>query len=909
MQAAARDSDSSRSPSGEPRATPAPDAKKRSHDNSSSSSSSSSESKKRKDKVPRTLYSDSKLKICSLRMPRLAAVGSSNFPLQAMRSGGMDSTAQPLASLERWIRYTQVELIAVRSDLMQQRVEEASGLREQPPLPTAFRRSRLNPAGNAKERPRGGAPGRFHVDALAYNVGLKTVLETDDWARVLTTFDHMVERGATPIALDSSCSTAMVAAQKGLGWTQVVEFFSGIRRGAIDPGTAGYNTLISACVRAGEWEKAVSLFGAMERLRVQPDIFTFSSLITGLKAAARPEEAAHLFVTLRGRRLHADSVLVNTAISAASTGEAAVNLLHDMLDQEMEPDLFTYSSVLDALAADARWADAVDVVQDLQIRGFSPNNAVASTLLPIAPWTAALQMWLEAQHGMEPDQVLCGAHLASMEQGYYWQQAQLQEPLQPGAGRWGLSVTPVIYWAVPKLRHRCGLCRQASKRHAELLVDADQCGLHPTKEAIAQLRKEGFNVRTTVYAAPGRRNSKQWRKLFQHKGISLSPIPRSEDGEANDTAIETKLLQLAQSKGYICIALLTSDNDYVEQVREIASLPKKDMWVFVPVGGAASLATVLGNYNETNAHVVPVATSAIQAEQQRLGHGTKVRAILEADGHGSVKMAEHGLSPPPEHEGLNQLREFLQNLDYRDERREREHLLQSVAKFWFINRLGPLAVYPTHAAFVAACEVLRASSGKTSWTRYHNDHAFFLPITNNVSRTDKTLRDYGGRKPKRVFKGGGPFMMKDSPGMVAQVLRTMGYLDEAFNSDLPEALLLFVNRSEHKSTLRKILDLLPVSSDTAIDVEYKLRHAFLSNLTSGKWVVAQRDTHVRKTLRRHGFLQTIQAPQTDVMEAMKRFVRSRGLREMRSYNGYVSSIQQHMYHKDPDRVGNIEFQI
>eukprot|EP00439_Symbiodinium_sp_Y106_P071005 s16_g12.t1 len=46
--AAARDSDSSRSPSGEPRATPAPDAKKRSHDNSSSSSSSSSESKKRK---------------------------------------------------------------------------------------------------------------------------------------------------------------------------------------------------------------------------------------------------------------------------------------------------------------------------------------------------------------------------------------------------------------------------------------------------------------------------------------------------------------------------------------------------------------------------------------------------------------------------------------------------------------------------------------------------------------------------------------------------------------------------------------------------------------------------------------------------------------------------------------------
>ena len=38
----------------------------------------------------------------------------------------MDPAPQPLALLERWMRYTQVELIAVRSELLQQRAEEAS---------------------------------------------------------------------------------------------------------------------------------------------------------------------------------------------------------------------------------------------------------------------------------------------------------------------------------------------------------------------------------------------------------------------------------------------------------------------------------------------------------------------------------------------------------------------------------------------------------------------------------------------------------------------------------------------------------------------------------------------------------------------------------------------------------------
>ena len=149
-------------------------------------------------------------------------------------------------------------------------------------------------------------------------------------------------------------------------------------------------------------------------------------------------------------------------------------------------------------------------------------------------------------------------------------------------------------------------------------------------------------------------------------------------------------MQLAQSKDDICIALLTCDADFFEQVRLIASLRKKDMWVFVPTGGPASISPGLRRYKETEAHVVPLATSAIRAEQHRRGQGTKVRATLEPDGHGSVNMAEPCPSSHLDQEDLYQLRAFLQELGYCDEGDERTHLLQSVAKFWFVNRLGPL---------------------------------------------------------------------------------------------------------------------------------------------------------------------------------------------------------------------------
>ena len=259
------------------------------------------------------------------------------------------------------------------------------------------------------------------------------------------------------------------------------------------------------------------------------------------------------------------------------------------------------------------------------------------------------------------------------------------------------------------------------------------------------------------------------------------------------------MILLAQSRGVACIALLTTDMGFLGQIRHIVSLRKHEIWIFIPAGAASSIRL----YKETGAGVLPVATTSQLA---KVGRGPKVRAVLQPDGNGIVKMAEPWVASPADSEAFDQLHSSLQDLGYRG---ESGYLVQSVAKFGFSNHPGRLAVYPAQAACAEAQAVLQAT-GSRGWARSVDKFAFVLPVSTGGSKTRRKCKDYGGMASRRVFKGGGPFIIKDSEGLVAEALCRMGYMDASFNSDLPEALFVFVNRPQHKSTLRKAFEALPV---------------------------------------------------------------------------------------------------
>ena len=178
--------------------------------------------------------------------------------------------------------------------------------------------------------------------------------------------------------------------------------------------------------------------------------------------------------------------------------------------------------------------------------------------------------------------------------------------------------------------------------------------------------------------------------------------------------------------------------------------------------------------------------------------------------------------------------------------------MPSVAKFWFTHRLGRLTTYPSQCGCNQAYQLIQKPRTGTQWMPYRNNLAFFLPVTSSL-KTQTTLRTYGGLVAAQVYRGGGPFVLTDSFDMVARALSKMCYLDTDFNSDVAEAMMVFVNTPENKLALRKLCGALPSADDTSAEVEPMLRQAFLSHATSGQWRLAPKDVAVRKELCKTGF--------------------------------------------------------
>eukprot|EP00434_Breviolum_minutum_P014586 symbB.v1.2.012858.t1/scaffold875.1/size155714/7 len=267
----------------------------------------------------------------------------------------------------------------------------------------------------------------FHVDALVYNVAFKAVLNRNDWVRVLSTFEDLLRQGARPVAMDSSCSTAMLAAGHGSSWQR-------LPRRNTNPGTAGYNTAVAACLRGRDWVRAMDFFVEMDQLHIEVDVFTFSSLISTLKEmeCGCREKAMEVFLDMRGRNLTADVITMNAAISSVATGQEAMDLLREtqqqvhlgdgismsrwqvmIFCQELEADVFSYSTVL---GIETRWQNSISIVQEMEDMAMEPGAVALSAMFPWTPWDMAVITLCEQQkRQLQPDEVLCGSVLNTFE--------------------------------------------------------------------------------------------------------------------------------------------------------------------------------------------------------------------------------------------------------------------------------------------------------------------------------------------------------------------------------------------------------------------------------------------------------------------------------------------------------------
>ena len=418
-----------------------------------------------------------------------------------------------------------------------------------------------------------------------------------------------------------------------------------------------------------------------------------------------------------------------------------------------------------------------------------------------------------------------------------------------------------------------------------LLVDADAMPMQLIEESQEALG--GKRVHVHVFANPERGQSKKWSELLDRANITFHPVERvSGTIHPNDAAIIAEAQVLANLQRARRIAVLTKDRDFVHLGHVVKELGKEAI-----VLTQRALHGTKRFYEDAGFQVLMVGEEPPRSQ---------VQAILNPDGSGKVTFAETEDEHVDMGGMIDEVMEFLIKLDFAANKTWSP--VQACAKFWFQHNLGPLMVFPQMLPVKSVRRMLDEKR-MLVWNRYMHDSAFLLPITHpgrggRVSA--KTKEKYGSRSAKAVFEGGGPLLLPNSERLVSDVLRKLGYIDNGFNSDPLEAVLVFINSAFNKAYLRK-LDAMPADEDVCSTIRSKLHRALMCGSLPGQWMKAPSDASVKEFLVSRKLLDTVHEPKIDVLTAMQAFARKKHLPSMKSYNGCLWQINNFLNPDDPNR--------
>jgi len=395
-------------------------------------------------------------------------------------------------------------------------------------------------------------------------------------------------------------------------------------------------------------------------------------------------------------------------------------------------------------------------------------------------------------------------------------------------------------------------------------------------------------VSITIFANPGKAKDKQWKEFIEQYGIRLQTVSRNVYGieDPNDTEIVREARRIAATE-VRRIALLVYDADFIPLVKELQHLGKEPIVIL----RNSSMRVLAQRFERMK---VPVLFT-----QQKPLKGN-VFAVLEADGTGKICVKGEDLEYPyVDADTIDFVANHMESLRYRKpgETAIGHVLVPAVAKFWYANELGSLTVFPNQILFQEMHEAWLRHAGKL-WLSCESEFAFVLPRSAN--RTGAWVKRYGGKVTASFVHCGGPFLLKDSDTVVEEVLHRLGFMDTCLNSDLNEAIQVFSTMSINKRNLKKV-GMKPSDLDGYSSCLSILRHALLSNESSGVWQVPPGDTRVREYLIARGFLPGKDATKADIFQVFKKHSRRLGLPNHKTYNGYVLSLTSRLTHADPNR--------
>lgn len=180
---------------------------------------------------------------------------------------------------------------------------------------------------------------------------------------------------------------------------------NGVEENRAEPDIQTFNTVMSACGRAGEWQLALDVMQAIREWGLLPNRVTYNTAISACGKGGQPDAALGLLEDMRQTESGPDAFSYNSAISAcASTGrwENALTLLGEMKSAHcVTPDKFSFSSAIAACGKGGQWKLALGVLEAMKRAGIRPGrvafNAAIEACAGSGQWKKAIYLLREME--------------------------------------------------------------------------------------------------------------------------------------------------------------------------------------------------------------------------------------------------------------------------------------------------------------------------------------------------------------------------------------------------------------------------------------------------------------------------------------------------------------------------------
>ncbi|CAL5358425.1 unnamed protein product [Camellia sinensis] len=204
------------------------------------------------------------------------------------------------------------------------------------------------------------------------NIILRQFGKLNRWKELSQLFDWMRKNGKIST---SSYSSYIKFMGKGLNPVKVLEIYNNIEDEPTRNNVSVCNSVLSCLIRNGKFESSIRLFRQMKQDGLRPDVVTYS---TGcIKVKNGYSKAIELLQELKSNRLHVDSVIYGTLLAVCASNsqcEEAENFFNQMKDEGHSPNIYHYSSLLNAYSVDGNYKKADMLVQDMKSAGLVPNK-------------------------------------------------------------------------------------------------------------------------------------------------------------------------------------------------------------------------------------------------------------------------------------------------------------------------------------------------------------------------------------------------------------------------------------------------------------------------------------------------------------------------------------------------------